>query len=60
MGKPFDGYDSRVTLSERFSIGKVYLKKGDNLVKFLVVGKNDSADNYRFGIDCFNLRYVPQ
>jgi hypothetical protein len=60
MGAVFDGYNDRVIHTGRLSMGRAYLKKGDNPFRFQVVGKRKSSENYYFGIDCFILRRVAE
>ncbi len=58
MGAVFDGYNSKVVHTNRVNMGKIYLKNGNNPFRFQVMGKNKSAENYQFGVDCFILKSV--
>ena len=60
LGEVYDGYDTSVLSSGRLSLGEVRLHEGENLFKFLVVGKNEASENYYFGVDCFVLRHVSE
>jgi len=52
IGEPMDFYHDGVVASGRKELGTFELKKGDNLLKAEIKGKNDKAiPNYMFGLD---------
>jgi WD40 repeat protein len=55
VGPPFDGYYPEVIPSGKVSFGKVDLRQGDHRLRLTVVGKNDKAAGFHFGLDCLEL-----
>ena len=59
VGQPMDFYARRVMTTGRKELGTFDLKKGDNLLKAEIVGRNDQAiPKYMFGLDYLLLERV--